>query len=131
MENFKQTSQRLAIIDYLKDNKNHPTVEEIFKSVKDKNPHVSLATVYNTIDMLKKRGIISELTINSTKRRYDPNPNYHHHFICLSCKNVFDIEEKINITLSEELKNSYKIHGYEIDLYGYCNNCKKELSGID
>lgn len=125
MKNFKLTSQRMAILEFLRDNKTHPSAEDIYKSVKEKTPHVSLATVYNTLEMLERLGLISELTIKSKKRRYDPNTLLHHHFMCLKCNRVIDINETININMVEQISNSFTIVNYEIDLYGYCDKCNK------
>ena len=46
---LKLTPQRLAILDYLKENREHPSAEMIFKSVREKFPTISFSTVYNTL----------------------------------------------------------------------------------
>ena len=67
---FKLTPQRLAILDYLDGNTNHPSAEEIFGAVKTKFPTMSFATVYNTLEALRDRGKVLELTIDPSRKRY-------------------------------------------------------------
>ena len=57
------TIQRHAVLEYLYKNQTHPTVEKIYNSLKARYPVISKATVYNTLDFLKKHGTIKEITI--------------------------------------------------------------------
>ncbi len=110
-------------MDYLKGNRDHPTAEDIYRAVNKGNPSISLATVYNTLNFLKKKGLVSELSVNSTKRRFDTNNTNHHHFICLSCGNVHDIEEDIGLSIPKALRDQFEILSVRIDLYGRCKGC--------
>ena len=60
---IKITPQRLIILKFLDENRIHPTVDEIFSELKEKNPSLSKTTVYNSLEILKKHGIIQALTI--------------------------------------------------------------------
>ena len=51
---LKLTPQRLAILNYLEGNKEHPSAEDVYKAVSRKFPTMSLATVYNTLESLKR-----------------------------------------------------------------------------
>ena len=53
---LKLTPQRLAILQYLEGNTDHPSAEMIYSVVKKKYPMMSFATVYKTIEALKKSG---------------------------------------------------------------------------
>jgi Fur family peroxide stress response transcriptional regulator len=57
---FKMTPQRIAILDFLEGNTGHPSAEDIYKEIKKKHPTVSFATIYNTLETLKKRREIVE-----------------------------------------------------------------------
>ena len=69
---FKLTPQRIAILDYLEGNKDHPSADDIYKAVSEKFTTMSLATVYTTLAALKERGNVLELTVDPDKKRYDP-----------------------------------------------------------
>ena len=79
---LKLTPQRLAILEYLEGNKNHPSAEDIYKALKPRFPSMSFATVYNTLEILVKKGVIKELNIESSRKRFDPFTHPHHHFFC-------------------------------------------------
>lgn len=130
MEHFrnigiKLTPQRLAILEYMQGNKNHPTADDIYNAVKKEFPTMSFATVYNTMDALKNKGAIRELTIESGKKRYDPDCSQHHHIICVKCKVVVDVYRDFKISLPENIAASFDIKGKHIEFYGLCKRCKQ------
>jgi len=122
--NIKLTPQRIAILHYLKDNKSHPSAEDIYKSVKKQFPTMSFATVYNTLEALKNKGNILELKIDPAKKRYDPDCSEHHHLICTKCKSIMDIFKDFNINLSDDLTDGFELLGNNIEFYGICRDCK-------
>ena len=121
---LKLTPQRLAILEYLEDNKDHPSAENIYKVVSKKFPTMSLATVYNTLQTLKKQGLVRELTMDPYKMRFDPQPTPHHHLICIDCRKIIDIHTKFKIGLPKTEGEGFEIIGNHIEFYGRCSNCK-------
>ncbi len=122
---LKLTPQRMAIMDYLEGNTQHPSAEDIYENVRRKFPTMSLATVYTTIAALKNKGNILELTIDPEKRRYDPQTGLHHHLICTTCKRIVDIPGEYQIALPEAVKQDFSITQNHIEFYGLCPECKK------
>ena len=122
---FKLTPQRLAILEFLDGNKSHPSAEEIYRTVSVKFPTMSFATVYNTLETMRKRGKLLELTIDPDKKRFDPNPNPHHHLICIRCKRIVDIDENFILDIPSSKTEQYEIIGNHIEFYGLCPNCKE------
>ena len=80
---LKLTPQRAAIFEYLDGNKSHPSAEDIYLEIKKRYPMISFATVYKTLEALKSRGDILELSVDPERRRYDPDTGPHHHLICI------------------------------------------------
>jgi Fur family peroxide stress response transcriptional regulator len=122
---FKLTPQRLAILDYLEGNKNHPSADAIYSEVSKRFPTMSFATVYNTLDALREKGRILELTIDPDKKRFDPNTMPHHHLICLKCRNIVDIDAQFNLKLPDRYSKEFEITGNHIEFYGVCPLCRK------
>ncbi len=120
---LKLTPQRIAIIEYLEGNKEHPSAEDIYNALKPKFPSMSFATVYNTLEVLVKKGVVKELNVESSRKRFDPSTEPHHHFFCKKCKKVIDVENHINIPVPEQLKD-FKIEDIQIIFYGLCPECK-------
>jgi len=123
---LKLTPQRLAIINLLDGNVSHPSASDIFKSISPTFPTMSIATVYNTLDTLKEKGIIKELAIDAEKKRFDPNPEPHHHLMCIKCKEIIDIFSDFSLDLTESQKFGYEIIGNHVDFYGICPKCNKK-----
>lgn len=121
---LKQTPQRLAIINFLKDNKEHPSVEDVYKAIFEQFPTISLATVYNNLEILKNLGMLKELTIDPDKKHFDPNISPHHHLICTECKRIVDIEIEFDLKLPDTYKFDFEITGNHVEFYGLCPNCK-------
>ncbi|RUM87856.1 MAG: transcriptional repressor [Thermodesulfatator sp.] len=120
---LKITPQRLAILEYLEGNLSHPTAEDIYRHVRKRFPSISFATVYNTLEALKEKGLVRELYIGGTKKRFDPNTQPHHHFFCLSCGNILDIREEIRIKIPQKLREKTIIKEISLLLVGICWNC--------
>ena len=85
------TPQRLAICDLIFDNENHPSAEDIYLSIKEKFPTISLATVYKAFTLLKNENLVSEITVG-TFSRFDPKKNVHINIICPVCNTISDLE---------------------------------------
>jgi len=121
---FKLTPQRLAILDYLEGNTSHPSAEDIYKAVSVQFPTMSFATVYNTLDSLKEKGYVLELTIDPAKKRFDPCTDLHHHLICTVCSRVQDLHIDFSIDLPDHVKANFTITGNHIEFYGICPVCR-------
>jgi Fur family peroxide stress response transcriptional regulator len=122
---LKLTPQRLAILDFLEGNTNHPSAEDIYKALSENFPTMSLATVYNTLDSLKNKGRILELSIDPEKKRFDPNTEPHNHLICIKCKRVADIQKTFDLGLAGSQISDFEILGHHIEFYGICPACKR------
>jgi len=115
------------ILKYLDTHKMHPTADEIFSSLKKNIPSLSKTTVYNSLDVLKKYGLIQALTICGSEQRYDFISEMHHHFLCKKCRKIINIAIKCP-NIKKTIDQGHKIdevHGY---FKGICKDCiKKEM----
>lgn len=121
---LKQTPQRLAIINFMENNKNHPTVDDIYKAIVTQFPTISVATIYNNLEILKNLGMIKEITIDPQKKHFDPDTTSHNHLICTRCKRIVDININFDIKLPTEYNQDFEITGNHIEFYGICSACK-------
>lgn len=123
---FKMTPQRLAILEYLKDNKDHPSALDVFKYVSERFPTISFATVYNTLEMLKKKGMIREINIDPERKRFDPNTSLHHHLVCNECGRLMDFEYEYPLESSKIEEMGFRPETFELFVYGKCGSCTKD-----
>ena len=125
---FRITPQRYAVLRILASSEEHPSVAEIYESVRAEFPTTSLATVYKTVSLLKEIGEVLELGFHDGNNRYDGNrPFPHPHVICTQCRKIMDPELVSLDSLSEEMnrKTGYKIVSHRLDFFGLCPDCQK------
>ena len=126
---FRITPQRTAIVDYLLKTDDHPSAEHIHKVIQRKHPMVSLSTVYNTLDMLKERELVSEIEVEG-EARFDAHTDEHINLVCMSCGKIDDIDEESikEIQAKAARKSKYLILKSSFELFGYCSSCKSKFS---
>ncbi len=124
--NIRMTSQRIAILEFLATDGNHPTANEIYQALKDKNPNMSIATVYNNLLFFKKAGILKEIPFGEGSNRYDLTDTKHYHAVCENCGKVVDFDyqelEKINTIVENQI--NFKVLDHNFKVTGLCENCK-------
>lgn len=125
---LKLTPQRLAILKFLEGNKEHPSADDIYKAISKQFPTMSLATVYNTLESLRRHGQIMELNFDPFKKRFDPNPKPHHHVICIRCQKIVDVQNEFSLKIPEIESEEFEILGNHIEFYGICSKCKDKKS---
>jgi Fur family peroxide stress response transcriptional regulator len=121
---YKLTPQRLEIISLLSRDMNHPGAMDILKKVRKKVPQISMSTVYYTLDMLKKEGLIHEIEFYDRDNRYDVNVTSHINLICKKCGKIEDFPDELPYS-SEAVKKKTGFHtlGMRFEYYGYCKEC--------
>jgi Fur family peroxide stress response transcriptional regulator len=125
---IKLTHQRLEILRELAIAKDHPSAEDIYKRVKPRIPPISFDTVYRTLALFERSGIVARLHHLDDRARYDPNTSRHHHVVCIRCKKIMDFSWPIldKMDVPEETKGWGDIHGKYVELRGVCRECLKE-----
>ena len=117
--------QRIRVLEYLQNSKNHPTVDYIYNDLVKEIPTLSKTTVYNILKLFTKKNIARTVIIGDNETRYDGDTSIHGHFKCDKCGNIYDV----NVNL-DELKLSgldkFKINEYHIYLNGICKKCNTE-----
>ncbi|MCH5586543.1 peroxide-responsive transcriptional repressor PerR [Shimazuella sp. AN120528] len=129
VQGVRMTPQRHAILNYLLSSIQHPTADEIYKSLSDNFPNMSVATVYNNLRLFREAGLVRELTYGDASSRFDANMDDHYHVICHYCGHITDFDYPV---LSEVEKSASEMTGYEVnthrlEIYGRCPNCQKSL----
>lgn len=123
---YKVTHQRLVILDYLLHSKEHPSAEMIYADLRQRYPTISLATVYNTLEMLAKVGLVVDLGAPGERRRFDGNVTEHSHYFCTNCGKVKDLNlsgaERAMSKLVQEI--NLPVTRYRLDFFGLCENCQ-------
>ena len=93
---LRPTKQRVKICEILfnREKTFHCTINDLEKKISEElNEKISLATVYNTVHALQKKGYLKEISINSDKSYFDTNTSVHHHFYDEDTQQLIDCDE--------------------------------------
>lgn len=124
---YRLTPQRVMIVAAIEDSDHHISAEEIYIQVKAKYPHMNISTIYRTMDLLKKLGLVTETNLGEGRVRYHAaEKGHHHHLVCQKCGKIIDLDETLLFPLKNALRER---HNFEADLrhlaiFGHCLNCE-------
>jgi Fur family transcriptional regulator, peroxide stress response regulator len=125
----RNTAQRYEICKAIAEYPGHPTVADLYDTVRARFPMISQATVYNTVDTLRELGAITRLEIaNHDHTHYDTDVHPHVNIVCRYCERIQDLHTDLVHTLIDEASRT---SGFDIRpeagliLYGICPDCKK------
>ncbi len=91
------SAQRRAILEYFAPCTSHPGAKQVLSAVREKHPELSLATVYNTLGIFTRLGLVKVLQFDGTDSRYDPNAAPHINLICTACGKIEDLEQGVPV----------------------------------
>jgi Fur family peroxide stress response transcriptional regulator len=127
---LRSTPQRRAIVREVL-SRSHPTVGEVYESVRRQFPTIGLATVYNTLRTMTERGLVSELPFSSAMR-FDANMTPHANLVCRSCGRIEDVEfvpEHLDTMLQHLAQAAgFAPDAQRFDVYGLCRSCAADAT---
>lgn len=109
---IQPSAQRVAVADYVLFTDEHPSADRVFARVKKVLPVLSRATVYNTLNLLVKKGMLRELVLAEGKIVFDPKMDRHHHFLDETSGRIYDVPWE-----ALEVKKLGSLDEFEIDEY--------------
>jgi|DewCreStandDraft_5_1066085.scaffolds.fasta_scaffold00185_54 Fur family peroxide stress response transcriptional regulator len=126
---LKRTPQRLALARLLAADRTHPTALELVERVRAQHPTISIATVYNTLQALKRLGQVIELRPDDGPCRYDGRTvKPHAHAICTVCGRIMDVEGLGEVDPAGALPAGFHVRASRIEFLGECAQCHQAAS---
>jgi len=125
---YRLTPQRMMIVSAIENSDDHISAEEIYAQVVAKYPSVNISTVYRTLELLKRLGLVTETDFGGGRVRYHPGgKGHHHHLVCQECGAIIDLDESVLSSVKDVLLREY---GFVADLrhlaiFGRCVKCSK------
>jgi len=112
------------------------SAKEIYAILQKSYPNLGLSTVYRTLDLLARMGIVTKLTLADGQSRYEfkskGKEDHHHHLICTNCGKIINYSDFLDEELSLvkktekrlEKKYNFFIKSHNIEFLGICDKCQ-------
>ncbi len=131
-QGLRLTPQRQMILDVIEQAQEHLSAETICQRVQERYPFVSLSTIYRTLEILKRVGLVREVHLLGEQRFYESaDGGAHHHLLCRGCGVVLHADDALLAGLREQLEQQYHFTPLSLDLIatGYCDSCRPQAEG--
>jgi Fur family ferric uptake transcriptional regulator len=106
----------------------HPNADEIRRRLRAKKKEIGLATIYRTLNLLVRSGLVTAVDLGEGHSHFEPewNETAHGHLICLSCGRVQEfaqagIQDAIR-RIGEE--KGYRLDKFSLQVFGFCRDCE-------
>jgi Fur family ferric uptake transcriptional regulator len=126
-QGYRMTPQRMMVLAAIENSDHHISAEEIYAQVITRYPHLNISTVYRTLELLHKLGLVTETDLGGGRVRYHPaDKGHHHHLVCQECGKVIDLDESVLENLRQVLRRDYKFDPdiRHLAFFGLCADCK-------
>jgi len=126
---LRVTSQRALVLEVIRKGKGHLDADEIYRRAREKEPRLSLSTVYRNLQTLKKLGLVEEVHFDEEHHHYEVKPSTeHHHLVCLGCGRIIEFEYPLARLVKRNVVKArdFDITGSEVRMTGYCPQCRQE-----
>lgn len=121
---MRYSRQRELVLRQVQSRCDHPTADDIYLSIRDECPGLSLGTVYRSLNGLVDMGRVRRVSIPGKADRFDRILGEHDHLYCTSCGKIEDVVlDKTLIEQSLSNRQDLSIQSYSLNLYGICSIC--------
>jgi Fur family ferric uptake transcriptional regulator len=127
------TRQRDLVAQTVLTSDEHLSVDAIQRQLKEQGERVGTATVYRTLDVLVRSGLVRAHDFGEGFKRYEPMPQqtHHEHLICLRCGKVVEFQnerlERMIPIIADEYAFQHQRH--RVEVYGLCQECRRRDLG--
>ena len=125
----RKTPERYAILEKIYSYEGHFNADILYNAMKSEY-RVSLATIYNTLELLIECKLIIKHQIGGQFAQYEKTfgNNTHHHLICTNCGKVKEFTDKqLRLAIQNRKFAHFQMSHYSLYLYGLCQNCRIAL----
>jgi Fur family ferric uptake transcriptional regulator len=136
---LRMTPQRRLVLRLLHEQGGHLSADELYRLARQRQPRISLSTVYRALDVFEELGLVRALHLEGEHHRYEiardgAHPGREHqHMICLGCNRVIEFECGHCAETHQDLAERYgfQITGSRVQLLGYCADCRARGEGSE
>jgi Fur family transcriptional regulator, ferric uptake regulator len=131
---IRLTRQRRVLVQVIESAPRHLDADEILERAQKLDENITRVTVYRTLEMLKRQGLIDELDLlhlRGHRHFYETHgPRDHIHVACLRCGKVREVESPLYEELKQQISRDcgIEITVSRTEVGGYCEECRKVMS---
>lgn len=103
---IRPTRRRLAVFRALASVRSHPTAEELRSIVMDGGCTLSLATIYSTLDLLSRNGMVRRMSVQGHADRFDATVSSHIHLRLEDTGEVLDVPGEVSLRILDSVDPS-------------------------
>jgi Fe2+ or Zn2+ uptake regulation protein len=131
---IRLTPQRILILDILRKGNTHMGVEEVYSKARTAFPYIDIATVYRTLNLMKKIDVVTEVAIGERLHFELTHPDRkHNHMVCTCCGKAFNLPPEYLERFGEQIHRDFSFEPdvRNFTIKGKCSLCaeKSEKSG--
>lgn len=126
---LRATSQRALVLDIIRAGRGHLDADEIYRRARAKEPHLSLSTVYRSLQRFKGLGLVEELHFDESHHHYEvKSTSEHQHLVCLGCGRVIEFDYPLSGHVTDNVAEAkgFLVTKVEVHLSGYCPRCQQK-----
>ena len=123
----RSTEQRQLILDIIQQANRHLDADEIYQQACQKQPSISLSTVYRSLQLFKSLGLVEEHRLGEDHGHYEAaRQEPHYHFTCLRCGKVIEFDTPLVAQVEQTLRKreGVRVTGAHLHVSGYCAQCR-------
>jgi len=125
---YRLTPQRIMILEAVEQADSHISAEDIYTQARSQYPYMNISTVYRTLELLEKLGLVMKTDFGEGRVRYHPaDKGHHHHLVCQQCGAIIDVDESTLARLQDVLLARYDFRASlrHVAIFGLCSNCRE------
>jgi Fur family peroxide stress response transcriptional regulator len=121
------TTQRRAVFEAILDRTDHPTAEQLCRTVRAQLPHISRMTVHRILGAFVALGLVARTCHPGSAARFDPNLRRHHHLVCFDCGRIIDVDDSRldHLPWPKVHPRGFEIQDYHVHFRGRCARCRQ------
>jgi Fur family ferric uptake transcriptional regulator len=134
---WRLTPQREIILNVFQNlpKGNHLSAEDLCNCLQEQGNPISLSTIYRTVKLMARMGILRELELAEGHKHYElnqPYPYHHHHLICVKCNKTieFKSDSVLKIGSKTAQKEGYHLLDCQLSIHAICPHCQRSLLPI-
>lgn len=113
----------------------HLSAEDLHARLVEEGESISLSTIYRTLKLMARMGILRELELGEDHKHYEinqPYPHHHHHLICVRCNATIEFKNDAVLKAGAKVaqKEGYHLLDCQMTIHAICPKCQRSLMPV-